>query len=273
MLFQFLSSAILGNLRGLNFSLPPKARFGIAVLAGLALAASFPKFNLAGLAWVAPGLLLFCVAGQPRRMAFRIGYTAGLAHYLASLYWLLFIPFPAGAVGGWLALSAYLALYPAAWVWLCWRLFPGKKLLVEQGWWASTKELFTAAWWQRAGWAFLCAALWVALEMVLARFLSGFPWNLLGVSQHRMLSLVQIASITGVYGVSFLVVWFSVSLALAFLRVVRQPGLRVGWLLELHPALIVLLGIVVFGVHRLRQQTEADRELNVARVQPSIPQL
>ena len=143
-LFQFLSGAILGNLRGLNFSLPPKARYGIAVLAGLALAASFPKFNLAGLAWVAPGLLLFSAVGQPLRMAFRIGYTAGLAHYLASLYWLLFVPFPAGAVAGWLALCAYLALYPAIWVWLCWRLFPGKTSAVEQGWWASTMALFAS---------------------------------------------------------------------------------------------------------------------------------
>ena len=272
-IFQFLSGAILGNLRGLNFALPPKARYGIAVLAGLALAASFPKFNVAGLAWVAPGLLLFCAAGQPRRTAFRLGYAAGLAHYLASLYWLLFIPFPAGAVAGWLALSAYLALYPAAWVWLCWTLFPGKRSVVEQGWWASAKELFATNWWQRAGWAFLCAALWVALEMVLARFLSGFPWDLLGVSQHRMVPLIQIASITGVYGVSFLLVWFSVSLAFAFLRIVRQPGLRRGWLVELHPALIVLLGVMTFGVHKLRHRPETGRELSLALIQPSIPQL
>jgi apolipoprotein N-acyltransferase len=273
MLFQFLSGGILGNLRGLNVSLPPKARYAIAVLAGLALAASFPKFNVAGLAWIAPGLMLFCASGQPPRTAFRIGYVAGLAHYLASLYWLLFVPFPAGAVAGWLALSAYLALYPAVWVWLCWRLFPGNGFVAGQGWWVSARELFASNWWQRAGWAFLCAALWVALEMVLARFLSGFPWNLLGVSQHRMAPLIQIASITGVYGVSFLVVWFSVSLAFAFLRVVRLPGVRGGWLVELHPPLIVLLGIMVFGFQRLRQSTEAGRELSLALVQPSIPQL
>ena len=270
---RFLSDSNLGNLRGLNLSLPPKARYGIAILAGLALAGSFPKFNVAGLAWIAPGLLLFCATGQPPRMAFRIGYTAGVAHYLASLYWLLFIPFPAGALAGWLALSAYLALYPATWVWLCWRLFPGKKFVVEQGGWASAKELFASNWWQRAGWAFLCAALWTALEMVVAHFLSGFPWNLLGVSQHRILPVVQIAAITGVYGVSFLVVWFSVSLAFAFLRLVRQPGLRSGWLMELHPPLVVLLCVLFYGVHRLRQQVETDRELKVALVQPSIPQL
>ena len=169
---------------------------------------------------------------------------------------------------GWLALSAYLALYPAAWVWLCWRMFPGKKLVVEQGRWASAKELFASNWWQRAGWAFLCAALWVALEMALARFLSGFPWNLLGVSQHRMVPLIQIASITGVYGVGFLVVWFSVSLAFAFLRVVQQPTLRAGWLVELHPPLIVLLGVTMFGVQRVRQRQETERPMSSATKTP-----
>ena len=62
-------------------------------------------------------------AGQTRRESFRIGYVAGLAYYLASLYWLLLIPYrwhsiPLGPAAGWLSLSAYLALYPATWVWL-----------------------------------------------------------------------------------------------------------------------------------------------------------
>ena len=248
-------------------------RHGAAIVAGLFLALSFPKASVAGLAWLAPGLMLFAALGRRGKECFRIGYVAGLAHFLVTLYWLLFIPFPAGAVVGWLALSAYLALYPAAWVWLCWRLFPGKKLVVEQTWWASAKELFEANGWQRAWWTVLCAALWVASEMVVARFLSGFPWSLLGVSQYSIVPLIQIASVTGVYGVSFLVVWSSVSLAVALLRIVRQPGLRWGWLLELRLTLIALMGVMIFGVHRLRQRAETDRELNVALVQPSIPQL
>jgi apolipoprotein N-acyltransferase len=263
----------------LKFSLPPKARYALAVIAGLFLALSFPKTGVAGLAWVAPGLMLFAALGCRGKECFRIGYVAGLTHYLAMLYWLLFIPFPAGAIVGWLALGSYLALYPAAWVWLCWKLFPDDRRtgrpesLGVQKTPLQVDELLTTNWWQRAAWAFLCATLWVAFEMVLARFLSGFPWNLLGVSQHRMVPLIQIASITGVYGVSFLVVWFSVSLAFAFLRIIRQPGLRGGWLVELHPALIALLGVTIFGVHRLRQGMEAGRELSLALVQPSIPQL
>jgi len=313
------------------------------MVAGLLLALSFPKPGVAGFAWLAPGLMLFAALGVRGRGCFRLGYLAGLTHHLCSLYWLLFIPFPAGAIVGWLALSAYLALYPAAWVWLCWQLFPtrrreagqdsradsglrarlsvgggtpggtagplfiggmtpakaagaaaplgnqssppagpgnkmrsgpGRAMLdSDQTWWMAAGGLFTAHWWQRAYWAILCAVLWVALEMTVAHFLSGFPWNLLGVSQYRLVPLIQVASVCGVYGVSFVIVWFSVSLIIALARVLWQPRLRWGWLLELRLVLFVLLGVMVFGLGRLLERTESDRELSVALVQPSIPQV
>jgi len=261
-----------GKLRRVKVLARLGPRHGAAILAGLLLAASFPKPGLAGLAWIAPGLMLFAAVGQPGKECFRIGYFAGLANYLCSLYWLLFIPFPAGAIVGWFALSAYLALYPAVWVWLCWRLFSGKKFVAAQTWWSAVGEFFTTDRWQRSCWMILCAGLWVALDMVVARFLSGFPWNFLGVSQYRMLPLIQIASVTGVYGVSFLVVWFSISLAIAFLRVVRQPRLRWGWLIELRLALIALIGTMIFGLDRLLVPLDTDRQLIIALVQPSIRQ-
>ena len=261
-----------GKLRRVTFFSRLQPRYLAAIVAGLLLAAAFPKWNVAGLVWIAPGFLLFTALGQGSKTSFRLGYVAGLAHYLASLYWLLFIPFPAGAIVGWLALSAYLALYPAVWVWLCWKLLPGKRVSQSNSWWAAAEQFFKTNWWQRAGWAVLCAALWVAEEMIVGRFLSGFPWNFLGASQFRMLPLIQIASITGVYGVSFLVVWFSVSMAVALLRVVRQPKTRWGWLLELRLPLVVLFAIAFYGVSKLAQPAAVERQLSVALVQPSIPQ-
>ena len=65
----------------------------VAILAGLCWAASFPNMSLAGLAWVAPALMLTAAAGKRGWETFRIGYVAGLTHYLASLYWLLLIPY------------------------------------------------------------------------------------------------------------------------------------------------------------------------------------
>ena len=51
--------------------------------------------------------------------------------------------------------------------------------------------------------------------MLRVRFLTGFPWNPLGASQFRMLPVIQMAAWTGVYGVGFLMVWFSAALLCA----------------------------------------------------------
>jgi hypothetical protein len=104
-----------------------RSRYPPAILAGLLLAAAFPnavslRIGIAGLGWIAPALILAASLGKRGGECFRIGYVAALAHYLASLYWLLLIPYrwhgiPFGPAAGWLALSGFSALFPAAWVW------------------------------------------------------------------------------------------------------------------------------------------------------------
>jgi apolipoprotein N-acyltransferase len=121
-------------------------------------------------------------------------------------------------------------------------------------------------------WGLAGAATWVALEMVQARLLTGFPWNLLGVSQYQLLPLLQIASMTGVYGVSFLVVWTSLCLFSAALAIVGRPALRSAWIGEIILPLAALVAVFGFGFRQLAQQPVTDRELNIALVQPNIPQ-
>src|SRR6516164_1580722 len=99
-----------------------RSRFSLAIAAGLLLAMSFPLFGIAGFAWVAPGLLIAAALGTRGWERFRIGFVGGLTHYLVSLYWLLPIPYrwhsiPLGPAAGWLALGAFLGLFPATWVW------------------------------------------------------------------------------------------------------------------------------------------------------------
>src|SRR5277367_1477286 len=105
-----------------------RSRYLAAIIGGLLLAAAFPGIGVVGFGWIAPGFMLFAAVGTNRRKTFRIGYVAGLGFYLLSLHWLLLIPVPwtwawAKALG-WFALGAYLALYPAVWVWLGWKLYP-----------------------------------------------------------------------------------------------------------------------------------------------------
>jgi apolipoprotein N-acyltransferase len=243
-----------------------------AVITGVMWAFSFPRFGFAGLAWLVPGSLLLAGLKQGPGQAFRLAYLAGLVHYLISLHWLLFIPYPPGAMAAWLSLSAYLAFYPATWVWLCWRLFPVGLIQTGSGLSSGFGRFFSVGWARRTWWALQCGVVWVALEMVLARLLSGFPWNLLGVSQYQMLPLLQVASFTGVYGISFLVVWSSVALMMALMLTVHAPSHRWGWRKELGLPLTVLAGVALYGMRLLMLPSGSAREISVALVQPSIPQ-
>ncbi|MCX6894933.1 MAG: apolipoprotein N-acyltransferase [Verrucomicrobia bacterium] len=238
-----------------NFWHNPWSRRLLAVVAGLLLAAAFPKTGIAGFAWIAPAIMLAAAHGKSGGAAFRLGWLAGFAFALTSLYWLLLIPVKWFPILGWVALSAYVALYPAIWVWL-----------------VSSFEFRVSSWSARLRWSLGGAAAWVALELLRSRFLSGFPWNLLGTSQYELAPLIQIASVTGVYGVSFLVVWVSLALHNAVLAIVRQPTRRLAWQAEIILPLAVVVGIFAFGYARLREPNPPDRWLRVTVVQPSIPQ-
>jgi apolipoprotein N-acyltransferase len=294
------------------------SRSAWAALGGLGLAASFPKLSIAGLAWLGPGWILFSALGRKPAEVFRIGFVGGLAYGLTAFYWILLIPFPAGAIPGWLLLGAYLALYTASWVWFCWRIFPGPKradsdlleilplasaaridasgdgagaesisairsvadpgllALNHRSAWVgmdgSVQQFLAVPLAKRVVWALGCAAAWVALEMLLARLFTGFPWNLLGVSQYQILPVIQIASWTGVYGVSFLIAWFSVSLGGAALTLMARPTQSKGWVGEMILPLLVLVGVIAYGSTELVRPRPVARTLKTVLIQPSIPQ-
>ena len=86
----------------------------------------------------------------------------------------------------------------------------------------------------------------LVLSFRLARIFGGFPWNLLGASQYQITPLIQLVSFTGIYGISFLIVWFSVSLLCAMARIVSQPAARFAQTVEI--ILPVLVSAVANGL-------------------------
>lgn len=250
-----------------------RLRYLAAIAAGLLLGAAFPKMGVAGFAWIAPGAMLAAAFGTGGRRAFRIGWVAGFAHFLASLYWLLNIPvMKLAPFIGWIALSAYLAIYTGAWTWLCWRVCPAQPADAGEGWSLQLQRFASTTWTQRALWALVCAAAWVALEMIRARLLTGFPWNLLGVSQGKLVPLIQISSITGVYGVSFLVAWFSAALlCCGILLAAGGRSVRYAKFDVVVPLLTTVM-VTAWGLRSALSPNPTRATLKVALVQPSIPQ-
>ena len=227
----------------------------LAIVAGLLLAVAFPNFNIAGFAWLAPALMIFAARGHTGADAARVGYVSGLTFWLASLYWLLFMPVTGFPILGWLALAAYLALFLAAWTWL-----------------VSNFKFQISSWHQRTLWTLAGAAAWVALEMLRARLFSGFPWSFLGVSQFKLAPLLQIASATGVYGLSFLIVWFSLALYSAGDRIFRQPTSRFVWQAEIVLPLTATVFCYIGGFFAMNRAALPENFLRVTLIQPSVPQ-
>jgi apolipoprotein N-acyltransferase len=256
-----------------------RSRFPLAIVAGVLLGSAFPKIGIAGFAWIAPCLMVGAALGKRGWESFRIGYVAGLTHYLVSLYWLLLIPYrwhgiPLGPAAGWLALGAFLALFPAMWVWLITVQSPKSKFQSPEAVESIGTRFGVSSprWLLRMAWALSGAAAWVAMEMIIARIFGGFPWNLLGVSMYRMTPLIQVASVTGVYGVSFLIVWTSLSILSAAVKLVRVPSTRSLWLAEVFLPMLTIAILFALGSRRIMHSPISLRTIKVAFIQPSIPQ-
>jgi len=202
------------------------ARLLLALGSGLALALAFPSYNFPVLAWVAVAGLLLASLGARHGQAALVGFLHGAVFYSATLSWIYTVMRVHGGLSGGSAAAALAALVVAA-------------------------SLFTAAfsiaiaWLSRssAGRALAAAPfLWVALEYARTHLPAiGFPWNLLGYAASRNLALLQLAPLTGIYGLSFLVVAYNAILAAALVRS-SQRRRAIGFGLVVTAAVLAVAG-------------------------------
>jgi apolipoprotein N-acyltransferase len=171
------------------------ARRGLRLLAaattGLALVLAFPGPDLGPVAFVALVPLLLAVEGVRPARAAALGLVAGLVFFTVHLWWI--------EVFGYLALAA-LSLAQAAFLAAFAALVP------------ATGRL--------GGWRLLALpACWATLELLRAHApLGGFPWGILGLSQHGGGPLLPLARVAGVYGVSAVIVAVNLAVAQAVRR-------------------------------------------------------
>lgn len=162
-----------------------------AIISGLLLAFAYPRFNLEFLAWFALVPLLFAIYGGNARRALKLGFVTGLVFYFITLSWVINTLVNYGnipTVVSWLILSllvAYLSLYLGLFAYGVNRF--GKSHPVS---------IFL-----------LAPVVWTALEYLRSTHsIYGFSWQGLGYSQFQSLPVIQMASVTGVYGISALIV-------------------------------------------------------------------
>ena len=159
---------------------------------GILTALAFPKFNLSFLIWISLIPLLWVMANKTPKQAFVLGLIAGFGFYALLLYWIPDVP----AHYGNLSWSFSLLIYVVFMLYLA--LFWGFFSLVM----ARIRRTLPLAGY------IIAPFIWVAFEFILTHLLTGFPWGLLGYAQYQNLMFIQTASVTGIYGLSFLIVLF-----------------------------------------------------------------
>ena len=225
-----------------------------AVLTGILLFLSFPPHETGVFGWVGlVPLMLACSSARPRRAAW-LGWLAGAVFFVGSLYWLRHVTWV-----GYFALAFYSALY----------FIPFAVLItLRPGGWSSMARL------KNLGWMAAVAATWAAFEYLRATWITGFPWNLLGISQYNQISLIQIAEWGGVYLLSALMVFVNAAVAVTILQYasgLRRAGYKIH--IELMTALFVLALASSYGLRILLAKQPVSEPIRVALIQPNIPEV
>jgi apolipoprotein N-acyltransferase len=248
--------------------------WSLAIVSGLLQVAIFPLPNWTLLCWVAltPLLIALLHTGlayhnkpwKAVRNGFALAWVSGIIFYAGSCYWVYHVMFLYGGLAAPVA-AGVLVLF-CLYVGLVHGMFGLMLSYVasHKAW--GTKALVFAPF------------LWVATELFRARVIA-FPWDLLGTALVDNIPLSRIATVTGVYGLSFEIVLMNAALASVLLGPRNRRTLMLA-------GFILFVGIletgsyfepprsVSSGTARIVQQSiQLDQEWNAQTFQQTLAEL
>jgi apolipoprotein N-acyltransferase len=225
-------------------------RVAAAAMSGMALAVTFAPYPGEWLAWVVFGWFLNILLGATNRVALLCGCLHGVVFYAFTVPWVYTVMREHGALSALEAGGVYAVMV------LCLSLYPALFALAFAA--LGRRSVLLA-----------CAAapfLWVTAEFARTHFpFIGFPWNLLGYSAAGNPGLVQLTTLTGIYGLSFFVAAVN-----SFGAYVNETSSRVKTLLALSLG-FVIAGAAYFAGIRYLPRALATRAATL--VQPVFPQV
>jgi apolipoprotein N-acyltransferase len=225
------------------------------------LALSFPRYGHPAVAFVALTPLYVALSGWTgratlpgvsTRRGFLLGLITGVIHFGGTVYW------TSGTVATFGGLSWLLAI-PVAGI-----------LVFYMALYVAVASAASAIMIRRLGatGVLLAPAAWVATEYARAHFIGGFPWIPLGNAVVSLLPLAQLASLVGVYGLSWLLATVHACFALAAMTAGRTRLGAVAF------AIVLLAVSSLWGAARIRdgRLTREGEAISVAMIQANVPQ-
>ncbi|MHC1726916.1 MAG: apolipoprotein N-acyltransferase [Syntrophobacteraceae bacterium] len=223
----------------------------LSIISGLLLTAGFPKPEMFYFSWIALVPLLYSIWGKTGKQALLLGYICGVVHFVTCWFWIRHAIYQ---YGGFSFITALLIL-----LLLCCMMavyFAVFALIAQK--FEKMPLLYV----------FALPFVWVSIEWARAHFpFSGFPWSNLGYSQTPLNRLIQVADITGVYGISWLVLLGNTVIA----GFVRKYFRRVG------PTVLAacIIAVLFYGFWRpenIRAVQNQTVPLNIGVIQGNIAQ-
>lgn len=208
-----------------------------SVIASILLWLSFPPYNLGILQIPAFVLLLrLSVISVSVRQMIYYAYPSFVLWNLLTTYWLMMASVPAGAAA--ILANAALMLIPLGFI---------RRLTLS-----DLNPIASS---------FFAAAVWVSYEFLHHQWDLAWPWLTLGNAWSNLTGVIQYISITGVWGVSFWVM-FTAALSYHAITTASKPVLKSTVLIFLaFPAFSVL---AMINIHQ-----PSDRPFDVTVVQPN----
>ncbi len=245
-------------------------KYIIAIVSGIFLFLSFPKFGNKSFSWFALTPLLYIVIANSlsnQRIEKNdiyevviLSLITGLISWVGILYWIVptFVVAKEHIIFGILALillSLYCSLYLIGFN------------LITYVYLKKLKKITILT-------IFSIASLWVLTEYFRGWIFSGFPWMFLGYSQYDNLPLIQIAEYFGVYGVSFVVFFVNFAIAWYFYKLlIKKETVK---FTTLFLFLISIATILILGIKKIitinKQINFTKPTLTVVLLQGNIDQ-
>ncbi|MCL2196337.1 MAG: apolipoprotein N-acyltransferase [Treponema sp.] len=211
-------------------------RFGLVILASVLFALSFPnpvfRNGVPFFAWFALLPILIVIRKDNLLQCAAWGALYGFSSYALFNYWLgTFHP-----LAGVIAYTLFLFYMAAVFVLLKIAIifFPKRGFIVQ--------------------WL-----IWIAYEYLRTKGFTGYSYGVIGYSQWRIIPLIQIASVTGVWGVSAIVTFPSFCLASITKNYKKEFLPLLIWL-------VILIGVFIFGFINMKDYSSYP-SANIALIQ------
>ncbi len=224
---------------------------------------SFPSYDFAFLklfpviAWFSLVPLFCYVSGKPLKDVFFTAFVTGLAGNFLAYGWIG--NFGAKVQGGFIVIIVF--LIPTLTV-----FFTIKIILSE---FLSQKFPEYKV--------FIYPAVWIIIDYVQSIGFLAFPWTYIGYSQYPFTSFIQIASVTGILGVNFIIILFNKAFSeymLSFKNGFKSVKdiLSNSYSIKFAVVLLLVIAITISGFFRLSSVTnkENGKKLKVVLIQSCI---